>query len=481
MVRAPRGRSNVDAISGRRIGGDGGCTANRTTLAATVALMALHTRAVAATAGGKFLVADLPFLSFRKGVRAAMAAVGALVTSGAQAIKLEGVDGHEDVITHVVGSGVPVMGHIGLTPQSAISLEGSACRGERGRAARLLRRPTPWRELGCFAIVLECVPSRWPPRSPRSRRCPSSGSERAGTAPDRSSSCTPLGCRHYTHARFVRHYLEGRAPLDRCARSIRCGREGQAVPSGGELLMMVYESVSEWRAHQCDQIRSGTTLGVVPTMGALHDGHLSLVRRSRAENRLTLVTIFVNPTQFDNPDDLTRYPRTLADDLARLSGEGTDFVLRPSETELYPDGYQYRVTELGLSRLLEGAHRPGHFDAVLTVVLKLLQIAAAERAYFGEKDWQQLRLVQGMAEAFFLPTVIVPCATVREADGLAPSSRNRRLPAASRRKRQFYRILGRRLARAAACRAFAPPAFDLTIRRTPRGRRLVAVRPRQVG
>jgi pantoate--beta-alanine ligase len=241
--------------------------------------------------------------------------------------------------------------------------------------------------------------------------------------------------------------------------------------------MMVYESLFEWRRHRADQIRSGTTLGVVPTMGALHDGHLSLVRRSRADNQLTMVTIFVNPTQFDNPDDLARYPRTLAEDLARLDDAGTDFVLRPTETELYPDGYRYRVTELGLSRLLEGAHRPGHFDAVLTVVLKLLLIAAAEHAYFGEKDWQQLRLVQGMADAFFLPTVIVPCPTVREADGLALSSRNRRLPPASRRRApEFYRILSSATTAAAACRELRATGFDVDYVEDREGRRLGAVR-----
>ena len=204
----------------------------------------------------------------------------------------------------------------------------------------------------------------------------------------------------------------------------------------------VFDCISEWRRERVDQIRAGQTLGVVPTMGALHNGHVSLVRRSRAENALTLVTIFVNITQFDDPHDFAHYPRTLTEDLRRLRSEGADFVLCPSQSDLYADAYKYRVKEFGLSTMLEGAHRPDHFDAVLTVVLKILQIAAAERAYFGEKDWQQLRLVQGMARAFFLPTEIVACATVRERDGLALSSRNRRLQAADReRAPAFYRIL----------------------------------------
>lgn len=194
----------------------------------------------------------------------------------------------------------------------------------------------------------------------------------------------------------------------------------------------VFDSVAAWRRARLDQRLAGTTLGFVPTMGALHEGHLSLVRRSRAENDRTLVSIFVNPTQFDDCRDLARYPRTVDEDLAALRQEQVDFCLMPAEADLYPDNFRYRVHETDLSLAMEGASRPGHFDGVLTVVLKLLQIAAAERAYFGEKDWQQLRLVQGMAEAFFLDTVVVACPTQREDDGLAMSSRNARLSPADR-------------------------------------------------
>ena len=195
----------------------------------------------------------------------------------------------------------------------------------------------------------------------------------------------------------------------------------------------VYDALSPWRRERDGQRRAGLSLGVVPTMGALHDGHASLVRRSRAENDRTLVTIFVNATQFNDPADLERYPQTLDQDLAMLRHEGADAVLVPKYEDLYPDGYRYRVIESERSKTLEGALRPGHFDGVLTVVLRLLQIASAERAYFGEKDWQQLSLVRGMAKAFFLPTEIVGCPTVRADDGLALSSRNRLLSQADRR------------------------------------------------
>jgi pantoate--beta-alanine ligase len=239
----------------------------------------------------------------------------------------------------------------------------------------------------------------------------------------------------------------------------------------------VFRSPSAWRAERRAQQRAGLTLGFVPTMGALHEGHLSLVRRSRAENDRTLVSVFVNPTQFDDPSDYAQYPRTLDDDLEMLREAGADAVLVPAQESLYPDGYGYRVTELHLSKILEGVHRPGHFDAVLTVVLKLLQIAAADRAYFGEKDWQQLRLVRGLADAFFLPTAVIGCPTVREADGLALSSRNRRLDTADRAKAPaFHRALVGSSSADEAVRALRASGFVVDYVEDVEGRRLGAVR-----
>jgi len=239
----------------------------------------------------------------------------------------------------------------------------------------------------------------------------------------------------------------------------------------------LFETPDAWLRERRTQRHAGRTLGFVPTMGALHEGHASLVRRSRAENDLTLVSIFVNPTQFDDPADLGRYPRVLEADLELLRAEGADFVFLPREADLYPDGYRYRVSEREWSTVLEGAHRPGHFDGVLTVVLKLLQIAGAERAYFGEKDWQQLGLVRGMADAFFLDTTIVPCATVREADGLALSSRNRRLSPADRaRAPRFHATLSSAPTAEAAARDLAASGFIVDYVEDRDGRRLGAVR-----
>lgn len=203
----------------------------------------------------------------------------------------------------------------------------------------------------------------------------------------------------------------------------------------------VFAGVAAWRAARQGPEFAGRSIGFVPTMGALHAGHVALLDRARRECDRVVLSIFVNPTQFDDPADLARYPRTLEADL-EMAGARADAVLAPPAQELYPDGYRYRVTETDFSRELEGAERPGHFDGVLTVVLKLLHLVDADRAYFGEKDWQQLALVRGMAAAFFLRTEIVPCPTVRAPDGLALSSRNARLTAEGRRKAaDFPRLL----------------------------------------
>ena len=183
-----------------------------------------------------------------------------------------------------------------------------------------------------------------------------------------------------------------------------------------------------------DQLPPAQTVGFVPTMGALHEGHASLIRQSAAENDLTVVSIYVNPTQFNNSDDLKKYPRTWEADLELARRAGAWAVLAPDYDEIYADGYRYRISENDFSKKLCGAHRPGHFDGVLTVVMKLLQIVQPKRAYFGEKDYQQLQLIRDMARTFFLRTEIIGTPTVREQDGLAMSSRNVRLTASGREK-----------------------------------------------
>ena len=193
--------------------------------------------------------------------------------------------------------------------------------------------------------------------------------------------------------------------------------------------------------------RAGETVALVPTMGALHDGHLSLVERAKAEGERVIVTIFVNPTQFDNPDDLATYPRTEAADLAQLARFAVDAVLAPSVEEVYPGDHATTVSVRGVSAALEGEFRPGHLDGVATVVAKLFGMTQADVACFGEKDWQQLQVVRRMAADLDMPVRIVGCPTVREPDGLARSSRNARL---SREDRARAAALPRTMAEAAA-------------------------------
>jgi pantoate--beta-alanine ligase len=182
-------------------------------------------------------------------------------------------------------------------------------------------------------------------------------------------------------------------------------------------------------------------IGFVPTMGALHAGHLSLVNQARRENDRVVVSVFVNPTQFNDPRDLERYPRTREADLELLQRSAADLVWFPNSSELYPDEFRYRIQENEVSATLCGKSRPGHFSGMLTVVLKLLQIVRPARAYFGEKDYQQLRLVKGLCEAFFIPTTIVACPIVRDSRGLALSSRNARLsPKGLETARSFAQI-----------------------------------------
>ncbi len=168
----------------------------------------------------------------------------------------------------------------------------------------------------------------------------------------------------------------------------------------------------------------GGSVGFVPTMGYLHEGHLALVRRSVAENDATVASIFVNPAQFGPGEDYERYPRDEVRDLALLEAEGVAAVYLPVAADLYPPGFQTYVTVEDVSRRLEGEARPGHFRGVATVVLKLLNAVEPDRAYFGRKDAQQLRVVRRMARDLDLAVEIVPCDIVREPDGLAMSSRN---------------------------------------------------------
>jgi pantoate--beta-alanine ligase len=188
--------------------------------------------------------------------------------------------------------------------------------------------------------------------------------------------------------------------------------------------MLTVRTIEEVRARVAAARAAGSAVGLVPTMGALHEGHLSLIRRARADGGLVVVSVFVNPTQFGPGEDLSRYPRDLERDAELAAEAGADLLFAPAVEEIYPPGFSTSVAVEGLDALLEGASRPGHFRGVCTVVARLFGIVMPDRAYFGQKDFQQLRIIERMTRDLALPVEIVPMPTVREADGLALSSRN---------------------------------------------------------
>ena len=190
--------------------------------------------------------------------------------------------------------------------------------------------------------------------------------------------------------------------------------------------MQIFHNLDEWRRVRYE-LPATLSIGFVPTMGNLHHGHASLYESSRLENDCTVASIFINRTQFNQPDDYTHYPRTLDADLELLSNLGVDYCLLPTEDAMYADAYQFQIQESHDSLRMEGKQRPGHFTGVLTVVMKLLNLVKPQRAYFGEKDYQQLQLIRKMVAAFFMEIDIKSCATVREETGLPFSSRNNRL------------------------------------------------------
>jgi pantoate--beta-alanine ligase len=208
-------------------------------------------------------------------------------------------------------------------------------------------------------------------------------------------------------------------------------------------------AVAGWRT-------AGERVGLVPTMGALHAGHLALVAAAKAQRRRVVVSIFVNPKQFGPREDFSTYPRPEADDLAKLAGAAADLAFIPMVEEMYPAGFTTTISLGGVTAELEGAHRPGHFDGVATVVAKLLIQVAPDAAFFGEKDYQQLMVVRRMTQDLNLPIEIVGVPTVREADGLALSSRNVYLSAEERRIAPNLSRVMREVA--AAITDGAPPA-----------------------
>ncbi len=190
--------------------------------------------------------------------------------------------------------------------------------------------------------------------------------------------------------------------------------------------MNLFHNLDEWRCFR-SSLPPNLSVGFAPTMGNLHAGHTSLFLKSKAGNDVTVSSLFINPTQFNRSNDFIQYPRTLEQDLQVMEAAGVDYCILPEKEAIYADDYRYQLHETELCQMMEGKHRPGHFNGVLTIVMKLLNLINPNNAYFGEKDYQQYLLIKGMTKAFFMDTQVIPCLTVREASGLACSSRNNRL------------------------------------------------------
>ena len=197
--------------------------------------------------------------------------------------------------------------------------------------------------------------------------------------------------------------------------------------------MTIIKTVEEWKEIQ-KKIDSSKKIGFVPTMGGLHEGHMSLVEKCKSENEICVVSIYLNPTQFDNKNDLLTYPASFEDDIKLLEENNVDYLFAPNYKVMYPDDYKYKILETDFSKELCGAKRPGHFEGVLTIVMKLFNIIKPQNAYFGEKDFQQYKLLDGMVKSFFLDVNLIPCPIIREKSGLAISSRNRKLSETGKEK-----------------------------------------------
>ncbi|OYT12723.1 MAG: pantoate--beta-alanine ligase [Bacteroidetes bacterium 4572_114] len=197
--------------------------------------------------------------------------------------------------------------------------------------------------------------------------------------------------------------------------------------------MKICKTISETQDYVAKLRKSGKSIGFVPTMGALHAGHISLLKTASLNNDVVASSIFVNPIQFNKKEDLQKYPRTLEDDIRKLEEIECDLLFNPDVDEMYPEPVLDRYNFGNLDKVMEGRHRPGHFNGVAVVVRKLFEIVKPDRAYFGMKDYQQLKIIQAMVSKLGLPVQIIPCPTMREPDGLAMSSRNVRLTADERK------------------------------------------------
>jgi len=401
-----------------------------TTIPVTLQAMIHHTRAVCNGVKRALIVADMPFLTYQTGVADAVRNAGRLIQEGgAAAVKLEGGRAIAEVVARLSEVGIPVMGHVGLTPQSVHKFGGFRRVGKTTEEAdEILQDALALEKAGAFAVVLESIPPQVAASITAQLQIPTIG---IGAGPDCDGqilvSYDALGLFDQFVPSFVKCYANvGEVILEAAAAYISDVRAGR-FPESGKAAPVVIRSIAEIRRAVREARRRGCTIGFVPTMGALHEGHGALIRRAREECGYVVVSVFVNPIQFDRADDFARYPRNLEADVDFAGKLRVDAVFAPSVEEMYPDQRLTSVRVASVSEGLCGAYRPGHFEGVATVVTKLFHIVEPDRAYLGEKDAQQLAVIQKMVADLNIPLTIVPVPTLREPDGLALSSRNQRL------------------------------------------------------
>ena len=417
------------------------------TLPVTLEEMVYHTRLVARANTRAMVLGDMPFGSYLT-TNDALVNAGKFLKAGAGAVKLEGGVAQAEKIRALVDAEIPVFGHVGLTPQAMHRMGGHRVQG-RDNASRqkVLEDARAVAEAGAFAMVIEGVPLDLARQITETVDIPTIG---IGAGPhcdgqvlvmhdllgiDTGERKVPRFVRRYANlgrqiTEAVETYVDevntGAFPSDD-----ECYHVKGSAERAGDRLQQI-SKIEEMRTWSARQRGAGLTVSFVPTMGYLHEGHLSLVRQARERGDRVVVSIFVNPIQFDREDDLVSYPRDLERDRRLLAEEGVDVLFTPDPRQMYSDDF---VTTVDVERLTDdlcGAHRAGHFRGVTTVVSKLFHAVQPDVAVFGLKDYQQLAVVRRMVRDLDFGIDVVGGETVREKDGLALSSRNARLDTESR-------------------------------------------------
>jgi 3-methyl-2-oxobutanoate hydroxymethyltransferase len=417
------------------------------TVAVTMDEMAYHTKMVARAKPRALVLGDMPYLSYHVSKKEAVRNAGRLIQAGAEAVKLEGGEKVARTIAALVRAEIPVVGHVGLTPQAVNRMGGHKVQGrDAAGRAQVLKDARAVEEAGAFAIVLEGVPLDLAREITETLKIPTIG---IGAGPYCDGQVLVmhdlLGLDSgEKRPRFVRKFANLGDQVTDAVRAYRSEVAAGTFPSDAESYhasgntervgygLRQIDAVADMRVWAERTRAAGLRIALVPTMGFLHEGHLSLVREAKRRGDRVVVSIFVNPIQFDREEDLTSYPREMERDCALLAREGVDIVFSPAAQSMYADDFSSLVDVEKLTEGLCGSKRPGHFRGVATVVTKLFHAVQPHFAVFGEKDYQQLAVVRRMARDLDFGVEIIGGAVAREADGLAMSSRNSRLSPAGR-------------------------------------------------